>query len=260
MPRRWDHEKEKELIRLVSLNRYTYPEISKMLKLSIESIRNKGQHLGLKNTVYSKNKTVTKHLRKPVMKYFLNHTWDQTKNHFNLRDSQLKTIFTIGYRDPKLKHLRKDKRRKDPWSKEELLLFLKYSGLLPRTEIAKKLNRGTKESIKEMLAKNRLHSKNINGLPERLANVIMPIGGIKTFAGAQGKSGKCCIRLVLWTVLYDAIKYITNIDITLKYAIRAMARFQKWVYNTNNVSKAVNNILKEKINERNTKKRERSSF
>lgn len=230
----WTPDEIEELKRLHHEGKYFFTEIAQMIGKKPANVNHQARRLGLKQSAYVISRkgqwnSQHKHLREPVMKYFVTHTWDETRERFGLSDKQLKSIFTVGYRDPKFKRFRKDKRRHDAWTKSELLFLVKHSGIKPREWIARRLKRGTMQSTKECLFRLKISSRYINGLPERLANLIIPIGGIKTQAGAPGVSGECHIRIVPWVALEDAISG-KRIKQDLRLSIQGMARFQRWVF------------------------------
>lgn len=234
---KWSEQHTRELIRLHQLDQYFFSEIAEQMSVKVNLVRHYARRMALKQgprvkARFAEWNSKHKHLREPVMKFFVTHTWNQTRDFFGLTDSELKSIFTVGYRDKKLAHLRKDRRRHDNWTERELLFLVRHSGLMPRDWIAKKLNRGTMQSTKECLYRLNTSSKHMNGLPERLANLIVPIPvgvSIKTKAGAPGPNGECHIRLVPWTALEDAIKG-KQVKSDIRLAIKALARFQRWVH------------------------------
>lgn len=192
------------------------------------------------NPNYLKHKTKHKHLRKPVMEYFLSHTWEETKKHFKLKDSELKSIFTIGYIDPKLAHLRKDTRRRDAWSTEELRFLFRLTGVISRDEINQHLNRGNSgRVIKEKLMKLGIPAKNVNGLTYSQFTSLFkkkPVYYLATTAGSPGSKfvQYANWKIVPWCHIEEMLndKYIEHSD-AIKLYVETMAMFQRWVHGPN---------------------------
>lgn len=235
MPARWDVERENQLRVLVKSGRYTYGEIASLMGLNKNQIATKANYLGLSNPTYLKRITKHAHLREPAMKYFLTHTAKDTREHFGLTESEFKSLMTVGYRDESLAHLRKDKRRHDAWTTEELLFLARYAGVQPRDWIARKLERGTTESIKETLYRLSSGSRHMNGIPRSWVRDLLPgveLGPLWSFrsaAGAPGPKGDNHPVLVPWVELARAIRW-KRIDPTVKACIVAMAKFQLWIH------------------------------
>ena len=68
-------------------------DIAKQLGRSRACVQCKLQDFG-GNANYMKKITKHAHLRGPVFLYFLNHTWDETRDKFKLTDSELKSLFS----------------------------------------------------------------------------------------------------------------------------------------------------------------------
>jgi hypothetical protein len=248
MPARWDHQREEELIRLVKIGRYTYGEIAEQMGLTKHQIATKANYLGLKNPTYLKRVTKHKHIREPVMKYFLTHTWEETREHFNLSHRELKSIFTVSYRDPKLKHLRKETRPHSAWSDQDWIFMLRHSGVMPREWIAKRLKRGqTYNSVKDALAKFRGYGKYMNGMPVGWAVHFLEVSelshAIRMKAGPTGHHGEFRFRLIPWVTLERLIKG-RRMSPEVRTGIQAMARFQRFIHGTQNEKTIRRRILK----------------
>lgn len=244
--KRWTEDEKMRLRELVATGKYTYPEIAIFLGRGKASTLNKGLELGLKNKAYINQKTKHKHLREPVMRYFLTHTWEETRVRFGLTRSELKTIFTVSYRDPKLSHLRKDRRRKDPWTIKETLALCQNAGLISRREIARRLNRGSMHAVKEAASRLNSSTRYLNGIPLNLAQLIDPqIRGIKTRAGAPGPNGKCHFNLIPWVVLEDVIKRRgCRVPEEIQIGVKALASFQRFIYGETSSAAIVNKMKK----------------
>ena len=247
MPARWDPKKEAELIRWVNSKRYTYPEIAQKMGLKKNQIATKANHLGLKNPAYLRRVTKHAHLRQIVMTYFLTHSWEETRVRFRLTSPELKSLFTVGYRDPKYSHLRKDTRRKDPWTLEEMLFLIRHAGIRERSWIAKKLNRGCGTNIKERLQKWNASSKHLNGMPATWAIQLWGSAfserRIRTKAGPSGGNDMWRFQILPWQ---DCLKLSEqySTDEIIKAGIRAMVKFQKFIFNTESAS-----VIRRKINQ-----------
>jgi hypothetical protein len=252
VPARWNLKTEAELIQFVRTGQYTYGEIAKKMGLNKNQIATKSCHLGLTNPTYQKRITKHAHLREPVMTYFLTHSWEDTRLRFKLTSSELKSLFTVGYRDPKFTHLRKDTRRKDEWTLEETLFLIRNSGIRERLWIAKKLNRSTARNIKERMQKWNASTKYLNGMPLSWAREFWPKDAldrrIRTKAGPSGGKGIWRFQIFPWhECLRLSKKYPTKPEI--KAGIRSMVRFQEFIYGTRSkgwIKRKINQSLGEK--------------
>lgn len=190
------------------------------------------------------------HLREPVMTYFLTHTWEETLKKFKLTQSELKSLFSAGYRDPKLKHLRKDTRRKDPWTLEEMLFLIQNAGIRERAWIAKKLNRAGARNIKERMRSWNAATKFLNGMPITWAATLWPNAKlpapIRTLAGPTGNNNQFCFRILSWQTCKSlSMRYPTPPEI--RAGIQAMYKFQSFIYRTNSsawIRRKINASLK----------------
>lgn len=255
--RKWTDEEIKKLKHLSTKNLF-YTEIAKELGRDAVSVRHKAKSIGIQSTQervkgrFGKWNSKHSHLRKAVMTYFLNHTWGETREHFGLTQSELKSIFTVGYRLPQFKHLRKETRDHSPWTADQLKTLLRYSGLRPREFVAKKIGRGNAKScIKERLMKLGIASRNLQGLTLSQFRQLFgkdprfylqtdagPNGGLKTSLPTRWK-------IVPWVWLdreigADRLKTKKEIRIF----INARARFQDWIFEGNSIRK-MKRILKE---------------
>jgi biotin operon repressor len=217
---------------------YTNPEIADELQFTRTQIASYAQRHFKTNPNYLKKITKHKHLRKKVMKYFLNHTAKQCQDKFNLTPSEFKSLMTTGYRVKEFKHLRKDTRLKTDWSTKELKFLLKYSGIISQKDIAETTGRGkSRIVIKEKLQSLNLCSKNINGLT--LTKFIALFGKkpkycIETSAGSPSGFTNSNWRIVPWLHIDEMLKekYIDQID-SIKIYVETMALFQKWIHGKN---------------------------
>lgn len=254
MPARWKKDKEEQLTELVISGKYTYGEISEIMGMNKNQITTKTQSLGLKNPVYLKRITKHSHIREAAMTYFLTHTFEQTMNKFSLTRSELKSLMTVSYRDPKLSHLRKDNRRKDCWSLDEKIFMIQHSGIQPRSWIANKLGRGTMHSVKESLRRMCSGSKWVNGMPKTWAIELFGPWDIPDYIetkaglsgkGSHGQKGAFYYRIVPW-VLCDQLlkKYKGAIEPDVATMIRSMAKFQRWIHRSKSDKALVKRLSK----------------
>lgn len=248
---------------LCARNTLFMSEISEKIGRSPATTRWKAKKLGLWSKPegrFAEWNVKHKHLREPVMRYFLKHTMKETQDHFGLTESEVKSIFTVGYRDPKFKHLRKDTRRRDSWTQDELLFLTRHAGVQPRTWIAKKLKRGTDESVKECLSRLKIGVRYMNGMPWTWAQELFGEEAahltIHTKAGPCGPTGHhgaadTRYRLLPWTEAHrlleagltrpllgkgrcrpDRRRRAERLQVSdeTRIAIRALARFQRWIH------------------------------
>lgn len=189
------------------------------------------------NPNYRLKKTKHKHLHEVALKTFLTHSFEETAKILKLTESELKSCLTYAYQNEKLSHIRKDKRRHDDWSSKDLLFLLKYSGILSRDEINKKINRGSSgRVIKEKLMQLKVAGKNVNGLTlsqfQKLFN-HKPEFYIQTSAGSSGapKGINTCFKIVPWAHIDELLtKGIIEHEETVKKYISTMAMFQTWIH------------------------------
>lgn len=210
------------------------PEISRELGLSVHAVSNYCQRELSGNPNYLLRKKKHSHLHENVLNYFLNHTFKETQDHFQLTKSELKSCFTVAYRKPELSHIRKDKRRKDSWSSEELRFLFRKSGIISRDEINDHLKRGkTNIVIKEKISSFGICTKAINGMTiSQFRNLFNkePLSYIQTTAGSPGAYGGF-FKIVPWCHINEMLKsgYIDGIE-SVRIYIDAMSLFQKWIH------------------------------
>lgn len=240
--RTWTESQLKKLKRLVMSQKHTYPEIAEMLGRSRSECQQRAEYMGLRNPVYIRRRTKHKHLRKHVLLYYKNHSAKETQKHFRLTPSEFKSCLTIAYKNPEWAHIRKDKRRHDSWSLDEVRTLLQYSGLKPRKWISKKLNRGGVHSVKEELSRLKLRSKHLNGMPKDWVSILFGSEfseeTIRTKAGPTGLDKTFCFRIIPWVQLERLIRN-KSINPDIKASIRALSRFQKWVFGTKNAESII---------------------
>lgn len=237
--KKWTAHEIDTLVSMIHSGLFTNREIAKRIGRTASGVQLKGKYLGLTNPCYRIRITKHKHLRGPVFRYFLTHTWEETLAKFNLTERSLKSIFNVGYRDPKFAHLRKDTRTKRPWDGTDWLYMIRRAGVRPRSFIGKKLNRGGARVIKERLKTCNSGTKFLNGMPIRWVRTLWPhlkIEGIKTDAGPAGGSGpgNYFFIIVPWIEAYE-ISLVNRTPVKVKQCIRVMAKFQRWIHGVNSV-------------------------
>jgi hypothetical protein len=259
MGKRWSSAKEAELTRLVNAGTFTYPEIAKIMGLNKNQIATKAQSLGLNNSVYRKRITKHMHLHEVLLRYYLNHTAEETQERFGLTASEFKSCLTYAYRRPELKHLRKETRPHTAWSNDDWIFMARHVGIQPREWITKKLKRGqTYNAVKDALAKFRGHGKYMNGMPVGWATVMFADEtvrrhSIRTKAGPTGDRGQFFYRIIPWVICErlllagelrrelgkgkctdDRRRRAPKIQVhpEVRAGIRGMARFQRWIHGT----------------------------
>jgi hypothetical protein len=184
------------------------------------------------------------HLHKKVLVYFLTHSLEETRKRFSLTASELKSLFTVAYRVPEFKHLRKDRRRHDPWTTDDYLFMLRAAGVQPRSWIARKLKRGSYHAVKDRIKSVGSTTRYINGLPLKLAEELLgkPINdNFKVNAGPHSDHGDFRCRLVPWVVLNSKAKR-SKLPEHLKRGLSVMAKFQMNIHGTKTIKATVQNI------------------
>ena len=237
---KWDSQKIKE-IRLMIDNGLTNKQIAEVYGVSRYSIAVAVQKKLSGNPNYRLQKQKYKHLYEPVMKYFINHTWDETKKHFSLNDRNLKSIFSYAYKSKSLKKYRKDSRRKDAWTIDELKALVKTCGLIERKDIARILKRGNGQGVKDKINQLGLKSRNVNGLTLSQYRELFgkePKNLIKTNAG----SGLMRIKLVPWVML-EHEKDLKKMPKFINEMVQSMAMFQRWIYESKNNHQCLRKII-----------------
>lgn len=254
--KRWTASEIKELRRLVKKDDLFYVEIAPKLKRKVVEVARKAREIGLaapaQHRIGRWNEKHA-HLREAVFRFYLKHTFEECQKKFKLTKSELKSLFTAGYKIDALAHLRKDTRRHDEWTLGEWLFMIRHCGIRERRWIALKLKRGndTGRVIKERLKKSGGGStRYLNGMPRSWASVFWPIDlvpkGIKTKAGAHGPGKICQTVLIPWVEVERLSKAFVT-DETVRACIRAMATFQRFIFRSPNaklIRKRIESSLK----------------
>lgn len=252
----WTREHEAELRRLAMEARFFFTEIAEKMGLKVQSVRWKAKQLGIPSTQKTLKNRMGKwnakhaHLREKLLTYYLNHSAEQCQKKFKLTPSEFKSCLTYGYRDPTLKHLRKETRRHDSWSTRELKFLLQHCGIMPRDWIGKKLKRGTPVCVKERMEKLGISSRTLNGIT--LSQFILAFGErpsftLKTKAGPGRGGTPTYFQIVPWVWLDQEIK-MRKLKTTRPFrkVIATMALFQEWIFDGDALKK-LKRIAKKKI-------------
>ncbi len=257
--RSWSDEEVSRLRSLALGKNLFYTEIARSLGRKPASVRWKARKLGLPSTQkhlrdrFGKWNSKHSHIRGSAMRYFLTHTREQTRKKFGLTESEIKSLFTVGYRLPEFRHLRKETRLHSPWSAKQLQYLLTHAGLIPRKEILRHVKRGNNVCcIKERLQALGLSSRTLQGItlsqfreafgkdPEfYLATTAGPDGGAKGTLPTRWK-------IVPWVWLNEQIKskkLKAPKEFCLLVETRAM--FQEWIFEDNALAKMKRIIRKD---------------
>lgn len=237
----WTKAQERELTQLANQEKFFFTEIAEKIGKSPAAVRWKAKQLGLASSKsylldrMGKWNSKHSHLREPVMRYFMSHTAEETQKKFKLTQSEFKSITTVSYRDPKLKHLRKDKRNHNPWSAREFKFMLQHAGLKPRAWIAKRLKRGGPLGIKDRLETLGIASKSVNGITLsqfREAFGKEPGFYLETEAGpGRGKYSATYYKIIPWVWLDQEIKARRlKTAPVFRQLVCSMAMFQEWIF------------------------------
>ena len=235
----WSDEEKFKLTMLAMGGALFYSEIAENLGRRPATVRWMAKKLGLPGKPCPQRfggwNSKHSHLREPVMRYFLKHSIEETRKKFGLTESEIKSLFTVGYRDPRFMHLRKDKRTKREWGSKDYLTLLRFAGLKPRAWISKKLKRGGVEAVRCRLKKLGISSKNLQGITIsqfRQAFGCEPKRYVKTSAGpTRGIHGESHYKIILWSDLDQWLKKgIIHAPEVFAIHCSAMARFQKWIW------------------------------
>ena len=238
MSARWGRGHDWELARQVSEGRLFYTEIAEAMGMSVHTVRYHARRLKLprfpaRGRLGEKN-VKHKHLAYAAFVYYLTHTAEETARRFKLAPNEFRSLRSAGYRDKSLKHLRKEKRKRTPWSTRELLFLLRHAGLRPRKWIAGKLKRGNATCMKERLQALGVCSRTINSITlsqfqqafgERPAFYLM------TDAGPGRNGTPTYFKIVPWAWLDKELKAgRLKTAPVFRDLVATMALFQNWIH------------------------------
>lgn len=227
---------------------YTYTEIAHILNQKYTVLVSRANRSGLKNRNYfKKKKRFSDQFLKDFSKKAKKIGWSRARQENNLTKDQVRRIkvlcYNQGFIEAKNSYRGHDTRRKTPWSGKELVTMLKYCGLIPRTEIMKKMDLNGMIVIKDRLRSLGLVSKNVNGLSFGQFRKLFerkPYTFIKTRAGPTNFT----FNIVLWTDIENWIseRRIRSIPIMTKY-VKSMALFQRWIWGVKDVRSKIKREL-----------------
>lgn len=260
MIRKWTKSEDQRLASLAASGSWMYSEIAEKMGIDAIRVRYRAKKLGLPSDPgkHKKGKWNVKHahLRGAVMTYFLTHTKEETRQKFNLSEKEIKSLFTIGYREEKFAHLRKDKRTHAPWSLAEWLFVIRRCGLIERGVIAKKMGRslnGKHHAVKERVAKaGGGTTKFLNGIPIGWAEQIWPLDLIRHLAikSASGPTGGVRGNFRFLILPWIEAERLSRVFVTppeVSACIRAMAKFQRFIHRRSD--RAIKSTLKRIVRE-----------
>jgi len=185
------------------------------------------------------NEKYTVAFKKQVIAYFKTHTARECAEKFKLSHTQIIGVLEMSRRNGLMCPTFKDKRTKKPWTLDELLFVIRHSGVRPRLWMGKQLGRGGARVIKERLRTLNSGTKWLNGMPKKWAEELWGnvSCGIKTDAGPPGGSrGNFHFIVVPWTDC-EKLASLRETHDNVRIAVRAMAKFQKWIHGVNDPSR-----------------------
>lgn len=235
----WTKEEDRKLKELCESGKYFFKDMAPKLKKLPGATVYRAKKLGLKNVRDGRErKGIHNHLTETVMTYFLDHTYDECCKKFGLTSSNMKSLFSLGYKIEKLRHLRKDTRMKSAWTLKTRLNFLRKAGLMQREEIAISEGRGqSSDVIKEFMRKMGAgETRYLNGLSSKW---FFELTGVHPTFFIQTRSGPafCQHKIVPWVWISGNLKVYELIPEELRPCIDAMSKFQKFIYQENEVVK-----------------------
>lgn len=216
---------------------YTNPQVAEELNLTVSQVSNYARRELGGNSNYLRGKKKHAHLHEEILKAKINLGESELAEKFGLTMSELRSCLTCAYKRPEFAHIRKDKRRRDAWSAKELRFLLRWSGIIPRADIAKHLKRGRGSIVvKEKLQQLGLCSKNVNGLTLSQFTSLFkaePEYVLETIAGSPASkfTQYANWKIVPWCHIREMLqsKKIECVE-AVKVYIDTMAIFQEWVH------------------------------
>lgn len=203
------------------------------------------------------NKVYSLEQRQKVIRVYKTNTASETAKLVGLTKGQVIGLMETSRRMGIIGNAFKDKRNKAPWTFKERLSLIRMAGLVNRSEIGKRLGRDGQRNIKERM-RNDFNSgtKFLHGMPITWVRELIPMDledrKVQTTAGPRGVINgavRTCFRIVPWTDL-EQVTFAIRLDPSLKSAIRAMARFQRFIWQCDDNEKIRGHILGVIRNER----------
>lgn len=125
----------------------------------------------------------------------------------------------------------KDKRRKKKWSGSELAIMLKWSGIISRNEIAKKLGATSGRVIKERLLSMNIAGRDVNGILISRFREYFGCEPPRFVSSTTGPGGSMKYKLALWVdIEYWISARLIKSTPLITTKIKTMALFQKWIW------------------------------
>ena len=267
---KWTQEMIAELRKHARERKIFMKEAAEQMGVPVSALQHKARRLGISWRVrerYGEWNIKHQHLQEDVLRYFKNHTMEQTRKHFKLTAGELKSCIGRAYQNPELKHLRKDGRCHERWELDKVVFALRHVGIQPGVWIAKKLGRGeTRHPVKELLQEHcaGAQSRYLNGKPIAMATILFGDQVrprlIKTKAGPRGNTRKdgsvprrCdfAYKILPWIEAEDLLdRGLTRpligkgkctparlaraprlkVSREVETMIRSMAQFQRWLH------------------------------
>lgn len=250
----WKKEEIDKLKELSKSGELFFSDIAKVLNKKPNNVRFMARKLGLKNQKALKSIGLWNIKYKnyeEIIKYYQTHSNKEVCKKFNLTQNQFKSVMHRYYKDKRFVGLRKDTRIKTKWSNEDIIKLIQMAGVLPRNEIAKRLNR-TKtnnfHAVKDKIAQIGFKSKHINGMPITWLSLLGKKENLKiitTKAGPNSKKNHFNFKIIPWVELEK--KFNSNDDV-ISIIIKSLAKFQRFIFQTSDDNKIIS-ILEGYVNE-----------
>lgn len=244
----WTKSEERELIRLAMSGKILNKDIAKKLGRTAMAVNAKLERMGVRNRAIEKkmgrwNCRYSDEFKKSVVEFFKNHTIDECAEKFELSKGQVIGIIQRYRESGFISSNFKDSRNKNTWTSDDYRFLLSHAGLMPRSWIANKLERGSESSIKDRLKRLNISSRSINGLT------------VSQFCEAFGKNPEFCLstkagpkresinlpthyKIVPWVWMDEEIKSGRLKTVKpMELLISSMAMFQRWIYGTRALEK-----------------------
>ena len=209
----------------------TNPEIARSIGKTKASVALITSRVLGGNPNYMNKKRKHQHLHGDVLAFRLGHTDKETMEHFELTAGELKSCLSYAYRNPKFKNLRKDTRRHDAWTSEQLLKMLRYAGILRRSKIALIIKRDGERVVKEKMASLKIATRNVNGANISQFRRLFGCEPSYLIRGQAGPGSTKTNRFVIvpWFHMVEMYRKVPHCKSTLK-AFECYAMFAEFVW------------------------------
>lgn len=196
-------------------------DIAKNLGRTRKSVERKLNRIGLNK----KNKTIvtyTEEFKSTVLLYYYSTNAKETCEKFNIQQKTLEGFVTKRNRTLKLK----SQIKKNEWSTEDVLVFLRYAGLQPIPFIANKLDK-TDASVLSYLKRRGYRLRYVNGLPKDIFDKVFErIADVPFMRLTSGDI------IIPWVSVEENIDCLTGVDEIQLTIIKSMAMFQRFLHGT----------------------------